>query len=219
MKKTSSFLTGFLAMLVAAGLLSSAGTAQAAIVNINIGPTGFNIGGINGGLALDDYIGIDNFPISGNLLYLDNYSSYRGVSGNGGLLFATTTDLATPVNFSLGATIDSGSTYGPGAFSVFRYYDFVGSTEYVSPDFGSGSYMGFQTSQGNYGWLEVTWTASSEQFQILSGAYESTPNVSILAGAGGPGPAAVPEPGTWAAAALLAGGAAFMRWRKRAKVA
>ena len=27
--------------------------------------------------------------------------------------------------------------------------------------------------------------------------------------------AAVPEPGTWAAAALLAGGAAFMRWRKR----
>jgi hypothetical protein len=32
-------------------------------------------------------------------------------------------------------------------------------------------------------------------------------------------PAAIPEPGTWAAAALLAGGAAFMRWRKRAKVA
>lgn len=31
----------------------------------------------------------------------------------------------------------------------------------------------------------------------------------------GPGPAAVPEPGTWAAAALLAGGAAFVRWRKR----
>ena len=31
-------------------------------------------------------------------------------------------------------------------------------------------------------------------------------------------PAVVPEPGTWAAAALLAGGAAFMRWRKRAKV-
>ena len=28
----------------------------------------------------------------------------------------------------------------------------------------------------------------------------------------------VPEPGTWPAAALLAGGAGFMRWRKRAKV-
>ncbi|MGA1540725.1 MAG: PEP-CTERM sorting domain-containing protein, partial [Chthoniobacterales bacterium] len=32
------------------------------------------------------------------------------------------------------------------------------------------------------------------------------------------GGAPVPEPGTWAAAALLAAGAAFMRWRQRAKV-
>lgn len=31
--------------------------------------------------------------------------------------------------------------------------------------------------------------------------------------------AAVPEPGTWAAAALLLGAAAFIRWRKRARVA
>jgi hypothetical protein len=38
----------------------------------------------------------------------------------------------------------------------------------------------------------------------------------VFTAAGG---AAVPEPGTWAAAALLAGGAALMRWRKRAKVA
>jgi autotransporter-associated beta strand protein len=36
----------------------------------------------------------------------------------------------------------------------------------------------------------------------------------VFTAAGG---AAVPEPGTWAAAALLAGGAAFMRWRKRNK--
>ncbi len=40
-----------------------------------------------------------------------------------------------------------------------------------------------------------------------------------LKGIAAAGPAAVPEPGTWAAAALLACGAAFMRWRKRAKVA
>ena len=37
-------------------------------------------------------------------------------------------------------------------------------------------------------------------------------------GEGGQQGTAVPEPGTWAAAALLAGGAAFARWRKRAKV-
>ena len=33
----------------------------------------------------------------------------------------------------------------------------------------------------------------------------------------GSGGEPIPEPGTWAAAALLAGGAAFMRWRKRAR--
>jgi hypothetical protein len=105
-------------------------------------------------------------------------------------------------------TVNNGSSYVYGAESLFSYVDVV------SPDFGPGSYMGFQTSQGNYGWLEVTWDSASADFEIFSGAYESTPNVAIRAGAG----AAIPEPGTWAAAALLAGGAAFMRWRKRAKV-
>jgi MYXO-CTERM domain-containing protein len=32
---------------------------------------------------------------------------------------------------------------------------------------------------------------------------------------GGPGPSPVPEPGTWAAAALLAGAAGYVRWRRR----
>jgi hypothetical protein len=213
MKKTSSFLTGFLAMLVAAGLLSSAGTAQAALISINIGS--FGIGGINGGVPSGGFSEILNFPISGNTLYLlNNYSAdLTGLDGAGGLGFAIDNDDATPVKFSLNDSIGVTSSYSSGYESLFRYVDSV------SPDFGSGSYMGFKTSQNNYGWLEVTWTASSDQFQILSGAYESTPDVAILAGAGGPGPAAVPEPGTWAAAALLVGGAAFMRWRKRAKVA
>ena len=47
MKKTSSFLTGSFAMLVAAGLFSLAGTAQGALISINV--SAFN--GINGGIA------------------------------------------------------------------------------------------------------------------------------------------------------------------------
>ena len=52
--------------------------------------------------------------------------------------------------------------------------------------------------------------------------YASANEFNVLTSATGPifaaeAPAAVPEPGTWAAAALLAGGAAFMRWRKRDK--
>ena len=73
--------------------------------------------------------------------------------------------------------------------------------------------MGFLTSQGNYGWLEVTWTASSDQFQILSGAYENQVGVAILAGA-----VPVPEPSTCAMAyaGLACGGYSMFR-RRRAR--
>lgn len=50
-------------------------------------------------------------------------------------------------------------------------------------------------------------------------SYPSSPILSAgnIANPSYVGPA-VPEPGTWAAAALLAGGAGFVRWRKRARV-
>jgi hypothetical protein len=208
MKKT------LLMLALVAGITSSAQNAQAALISINIGVSGFNIGGDNGGVANGFYAPVNNFPISSNSFLIANnyFGDYGLVSIGGGITFATGADPATPVNFALNQLIDSSSGYSINTPSLFQ------STSSFSPDFGLGSYMGFQTSQGNYGWLEVTWTASSQQFQILSGAYESEAGVGIRAGAGGPGPAAVPEPGTWAAAALLAGGAAFMRWRKRKQV-
>ena len=212
MKKT------LLMLALVAGITSFAQNATAAIVNINIGPTGFNIGGINGGVANNSNGIAEDFPISGNSLYLANnhFGIFTGLGGAVGITIAgpVTESPARPFKFSLNDPIGVGSAYaynGNGYYTAFKWI------ADVSPDFGAGSYMGFKTSQGNYGWLEVTWTASSSQFQILSGAYESTPNVAILAGAG-PGPAPVPEPGTWAAAALLAGGAGFMRWRKRKQV-
>jgi hypothetical protein len=73
--------------------------------------------------------------------------------------------------------------------------------------------MGFRTATGNYGWLEVTWNSTSNEFQILSGAYEDQVGVAILAG--DTGTAAVPEPSTFAMGALLSGGVAFVAWRKR----
>ena len=199
---------GFLAMLVAAGLLFSAGTAQAELISINIGPTGFNIGGINGGVAGNNVRSVSNFPISGNAMNLWNYSFLQGMIPQNGLGFATGTSGASPVKFSLNGLIDSSSSYNTsGQESAFRRPGGV-----VSPDFGSGSYMGFRTSQNNYGWLEVTWKASSSEFQILSGAYESTPNVAVLAGAA----AAVPEPSTcaMALAGLACGGYSLFRRRR-----
>jgi hypothetical protein len=211
MKKT------LLVLAAVAGITFFAQNAQAELITINIGS--FGIGGINGGLNDNSSSFIAHFPISGDDLRLyNNYNgNFTGLLGDHNRLrFAAGNAPATPVNFGPNALIGSGSNYTGDAESLFRFYT-------VSvPDFRPGSYMGFKTTQNNYGWLEVTWTssspASSEQFQILSGAYESRPNVAVLAGGGA---APIPEPGTWAAMAIFAGGAAFAGWRRRnsAKVA
>ena len=210
--KQSARLGAYLAAGLGAAATTTS-TADAAIVNIDIGPSGFNIGGINAGLS-NGYKRIYNFPLAGfyNRLDISRFIYFGPTLGLTGL-FAINGGLASPTNFALNDTIDGTSSFMSAPLSdtrlaLFMYYG------YVSADFGPGSFMGFRTAQGNYGWLEVTWDSKSSEFEILSGAYEDQPNVAILAGQGA-GPAAVPEPGTWAAAALLAGGAAFARWRKR----
>jgi len=209
--KQSARLSAYLATCVTASM-AAASSAEAAIVNINVGPSGFNITGVNGGLAPSTSQTVNSFPFlgGGNLAILNTANvNVLGLEGDDGLLFAIDGGYASPRNFSLGASIDSFAN-----FSVATYYTRFRDGGDISPDFGPNSYMGFLTATGNYGWLEVTWASGSSQFQILSGAYEDQVGVAILAGQGA-GPAAVPEPGAWAAAALLAGGATFLRWRRR----
>jgi hypothetical protein len=216
-KKSSARQTARLGAYLAAGLgVSGAAmsTSEAALITINIDPDGFNIGGVNAGLGPGATLIRYNVPFTGaGVLFAQNgvYGTFWGLVGAAGLSFATGSSAATPFNFAQGDSIDRYATWRA------DYARFQAGPS-VSPDFGPGSYMGFRTSQGNYGWFKVTWDSASQDFQIFSGAYEDQAGVAILAGAGA-GPAAVPEPGTWAAAALLAGGAGFMRWRKRAKVA
>jgi len=239
MKKASSFLTGFFAMLVAAGLFSLAGTTQAALISIDV--SAFN--GINGGIAAGT---VAEFTIITGVK-LRIYNNYTFGNGNTftGLGNAGSRDTLEIVN---GANVGTGDiqsrpfVYNPGqsiknAIGATGLSDGVGTIivssfsqtivnnaawynrgTFTSPDFTSSNYLGFKTQAGNYGWLNTTWTASTGQFQVLGGAYESVVGADIFTPGAAPG-AAVPEPGTWAAAALLAGGAGFMRWRKRAKVA
>jgi hypothetical protein len=103
----------------------------------------------------------------------------------------------------------------------------------------NGAVTGFVNTQ-NYTWKIATAAGgitnfSSSYFNLNTGAINGTGGFANGLGGGtfslaqsgndlnlvftAAGGAAVPEPGTWAAAALLAGAAAFMRWRKRAKVA
>ena len=195
---------------VGAGILGTH-SAEAAIVTIDIGPSGFNIEGVNaGGYAL----GIPDFPISGGGLL--GLRPGEGPKGASNLYFATNGTTASPFNFSGDATIGSSFTgtwstnYSPA--SVFKYYGDI------SPNFGANSYLGFRTSQGNYGWMEATWDGTDYQF--YSAAYEDVVGTSIRAGA--TGSVAVPEidpSGLASALSLVMGSAAMLEQRRRKRAA
>jgi hypothetical protein len=205
-RTSAARLSGYLAAGVSAGIVGTA-PVDAGIVNIDIGPSGFNIGGINAGMVAEPYTVRNDFPLTGaGTLVLSNggYSQW-GLGGGNYLAFAASASAASPARFTVGQTV-SGST----AFQTQQFYTAFRATSSVSPDFGAGSYMGFRTAQNNYGWLEVTWVAASDQFQILSGAYESVANTPITIGA-------VPEPTTIAltgVASLALGAGAIRRARK-----
>ena len=85
----------------------------------------------------------------------------------------------------------------------------------------SNAYYGlkFYASPGvyNYGWMEVSTPKPGYDLTFGTAAVETIANTSIGAGTGGA--SAVPEPGTWAAAALLSGGAAALRILRKKKAA
>jgi len=221
LKQNSNRLAAYLATGIGAGIVATP-MAEAAIVTININSTGFGIDGPNAGLS-NVYRDVFNFPISdsGTLIIYSQPGFYSGITSNGFLFIASGNSEASPTNFSQNQSIGSSANWVnsvvDGAFtnSLFK------SGSYESDDFGAGSYMGFKTAQGNYGWLEATWNGTTDTFQIYSGAYESVANVAILAGDTGGGTSAVPEPGQVASSLLLlalgAAGVAIQRQRAKKK--
>jgi hypothetical protein len=209
-KTSPSRLGTYLATAI--GSCGLATSADGAIVNIDLtNVQGKNITGINGGLApgsshfIADWLGAGTGKLD-----VYNGSNNYGLDGDNGLVFAVL-GTARPRNFASNATIDSSATWS----QIASQTAFRTPTGY-SANFDAGSFMGFRfgtTGNFNYGWIEATWKSSTNTFQLLSAAYESTPETAILAGAAAP----VPEPSTGALAALVLGGAALGVARRRRK--
>jgi hypothetical protein len=209
----SARLAAYLAAGVGASMVGTP-DAEAAVVAIdltNLG-SGINVTGANAGLAspgfrvASNWLGANTGTLS---VYRNSIGPYWGLGGSYGLQFALSTPgFAKPRNFGAGTLIDTNAVFT----TVASQSSFKWSTFYTSPDFGANSFMGFRFGSGSsmyYGYLAVTWTSSSDTFQILSGAYESTVNTGILAGA-------TPVPAPSALALLALGGGAFRRARARA---
>ena len=216
-----SRLGAYLAIGVGTGALAT--SAEAAVVTIDVSPTGFNITGVNGGVNANDFAARSNFPTNGaGLLYLFNYTGKTGLGfSNGGVAgIAAGTSIsqpnATPVNFAAGALIDA--TAGGSAFAASYYASVFKFGANVSPNFGPNSFLGFRDNLGRYGYIETTWNSTTREFQIFSAAYESDVGVGIRT----PGGAAVPEidpSGLASALSLVMGSAAMLEQRRRKRAA
>lgn len=205
-----SRLAAYLAIGLVSGALAT--NTEAAVIPIDVS----SFSGVNGGVASGQWIIVPDWPTNGagGLLISNGFIQTLGMTLQDGASLAANGGDATPVKFGPGALIDSTTGgdqgWGAGLFqAVFAY------NSQSAPDFGPGSYLGFQDWLGRCGYIEVTWNATSRQFQILSAAYESVVGVGMTTPSG----AAVPEPdsNTLAGAAMLAMGSVAMLERRRRK--
>lgn len=215
---------------VGAGILGTQ-SAEAGIVTINLasaGSNGVDITGVSAGLPYGSFPTtfsktVSNFPLSGGgtltLMNSGGSNGSTGLSPSAGLKIAVDGGNASPHDFAYGALIGGAS---PGVtwssdYTKTRFFQYYPGTA-TSPNFGANSYLGFKTSQGNYGWLKATWDGSN--FQLYSGAYESVVGASINAGQTSSAPVPEIDPsGLASAMSLVIGSVAMLEQRRRKRAA
>jgi autotransporter-associated beta strand protein len=226
----SSSYTG--ATTVSGGQLVVDGSINNSTVTVNSGGTLAGSGSVGGiVLNLGSTINPGNSPgtqsVAGNVVW-NAGANYNWQIHDTALAAGTGWDLINATGSLDLTALTVGSEFNINLWSL----------QSVGPDV-NGEAINFNPNQ-NYTWTILTaaggisgFTGSS-QFVINTAAINGTGGFANALNGGSfsiaqsgndlnlvftaVGGAAVPEPGTWAAAALLVGGAAFLRWRKRKQV-
>ncbi|MFM7843176.1 MAG: PEP-CTERM sorting domain-containing protein [Planctomycetota bacterium] len=199
-------------LFVIVGIGAIATTCDAAVVGIDVSALTSDNGGVAFGeqLVLEDFAGVGG----GSLIIANGYQDlFTGISGGAGLTVAAGPLIVTPAKFVRDEFVDSSLYFtDEPSYSVFKYGDFE-ARDFRPIGFALTTYMGFQTSQGNFGWLQVSWDSATNIFRISAAAYETVAGVPIRTG--DDGLVHVPEPSSVALFAMLMGGIAVRQWRKR----
>ena len=152
-------------------------------------------------------LGLSTTASGSAVIRLDLYSNIAGNPGNS--LFNTSQTLgastvAGPVTFTLNQTLTAGQTY----WLVAQRDGGTGANNTLA--WRRGNPNTTPTAQNSSGWVSVGAKSSTDDGATW-GSLSTDPvgnAISLTA-------SAIPEPGTWAAMAIFAGGAAYAGWRRR----
>jgi len=188
-------------MAAFACMFSITAPVEAAVVSLdltNAGTPGQNITGVNYGFGSGTVGGgpkivNDWFPGGANgdlaVRYLSTTELRNGLNTGGGLKIAITGGNVSSKAYALNDLISSTGVIWSDNWNetLFHYAPAVG-TQQKRASIGPGNYLGLQSQVGAdyyYGWVELTWNPNegySGVAQLLSAAYETTPNLPIPAG-------------------------------------
>ncbi|MBS0632366.1 MAG: PEP-CTERM sorting domain-containing protein [Verrucomicrobia bacterium] len=163
-----------------------------------------------GVVATTDFSDSDFKIVSSNDSRDGFWSALRGAHGASIATLSLSQSAAT--NFAKNAVIGSGTTFSTN-YAELNSYGGTAAAGWIN----ATGYLGIKFSTGggvHYGWIKLQTNSDASQWTILSGAYNSVANQSILAGQAA---TPVPEPAT-SAALLALGAAGLVAYRQRKKL-
>jgi hypothetical protein len=189
-KRLSAFGVSLAAFTCLHGLAQPAGAAIVAFDLTSVGTPAVNITGANAGISFGTKTVNNFFPSGGTgdlVLYRIPFSTnWAGFGPTGGLKMAVTGGNVSAKAYSLNELIGpTGVTWSDTLAETLLNYA-PGGTEQKRGNF--SDYIGFQSTVGAdtyYAWMKVDWNNTAGLggvYEILSAAYETTPNLPIPAG-------------------------------------